>query len=158
MGVTDNQFTEAEKAAEAEAAASAQPAVTATTGVITNVTATASTPPTAPSAIEKDTVAVESSLQAKVGSWLKDVYSQNKLLFYTIIPLAGIIYLVLKFHNILIDLLLGGAKQEITQAQQTDAKLAQQADATKSQADALVQQADSLSTQQPPVDPNWDKK
>lgn len=115
-------------------------------------------PEAAPSKVEQTAVAIESSLQDKVGNWLKDVYNSNKILFYTIIPIMGIIYLVIKFHNIIIDFLIGNSKDILKDATEKDAKLAQQADATKAQADALVKTANDLPKQEAPVDQDWDKK
>src|SRR5579863_6571240 len=93
--------------------------------------------PTAPAQPAVAT-AVENEVKATLGqaasSWLKDFYDTNKWLFYTVLPLAVIIMLVIKFHDILIDLLLGSAKNLNTQALKKDATLAAQANQTKSQA------------------------
>jgi hypothetical protein len=111
-----------------------------------------------PSAVEKDAEAVAVSLQHRVGAWLYQIYQSNKILFYTIIPVMGVVYLVIKYHDILIDLLLGSAKQLATQAQAKDAQLAAQAGATKSQADALVTQAQQAPAQEKPVPDDWYNK
>lgn len=119
------------------------------------------TPTPADAAVTKvaqEAVAVKDSLQTKLGNWLKDIYNSNKFLFYTIIPLMGIIYLIIKFHQAIIDLLVGSSKELLKDQQAKDAEMAKQADAAKSAADALVKDADSLPGKQPPVTPDWDKK
>ena len=110
------------------------------------------------SAVEKDVETAAVSLQHRVGAWLYQIYQSNKILFYTIIPVMGVVYLAIKYHDILIDLLLGSAKQLATQAQAKDAQLAAQADATKSQADALVTQAQQAPAQEKPVPNDWYNK
>jgi hypothetical protein len=108
--------------------------------------------------VATDVASVESSLQTRIKNWLDDVYNSNKFLFYTVIPLVGLIYLVIKYHNLLISLLIKNSKSVLTDQQAADAQAAQQAAATTAAADALVQQADNLPSQQPPVDEDWYNK
>lgn len=114
--------------------------------------------PTPGQEIAQGVTALKNSLQDKIGNWLKDVYNSNKILFYTVIPVMGLIYLVIKFHNIIIDFLLGNAKQLMQDAQAKDATLKSQADASKAAADALVAKADAEPSLQKPVDEDWNKK
>lgn len=162
MGVIENPLTvaaeekaAAEKTAAEQAAQSGQPVQNSVP--ITPPTPTPPTPPTQ-SAVDTEAKAVATSLQDRIGNWLKDVYDSNKFLFYTIIPVMGLIYVVIKYHNLLIDILVKSSGQELKQEQATDNKLAQQANTAKAQADALTQQANNLPKQEGPVDPDWDKK
>jgi hypothetical protein len=98
------------------------------------------------------------SLQDRVESWLKDIYSTNKILFYTIIPLMGIIFLIIKYHNLIIDLLLGTSKEILKQEQQKDLTLAAQAQQQEAAGDALVQKAQNEPKQEQPVPDDWFKK
>jgi hypothetical protein len=107
-------------------------------------------------------VAVENQAKAVLGpvvsTWLHDFYDTNKWLFYTVIPLAVILMLVIKFHDILIALLLGDAKQLSAQAVKNDASLAAQAQQSTAQGDALVQKAQNETKQEQPVPDDWYKK
>jgi hypothetical protein len=98
---------------------------------------------------------LETSLQTKLGNWLKDVYSSNKILFYTVIPVMGIIYGVIKYHNLLINFLISNSKNILQSQQNQDAQAAAQAAATQKQADDLVTKADSLPGQEQPVNDDW---
>jgi hypothetical protein len=94
-------------------------------------------------------------MDAKIEAFLKDLYDQNKIFFYTVVPLLGIVLLVIKFRNILINLLVKNSKDILTSAEKTDAGLAQQAQQTKQEADKAVQQGDQEASKEPSVDDDW---
>ena len=127
----------------------------------TQTTAQPSANPQAPAQtdpVNAEVTAVVSSLQSKLKAWLKSVYAQNKFLFFTVIPVMGLIYLIIKFHNILINLILGDAQQEVNREEQKDQNLANKANADAQQANNLANQANNLPSQEGPVGPNWDEK
>jgi hypothetical protein len=117
------------------------------------------TPTPAPVTNQVQTVVtdVESSVEKRIKNWLNDIYNQNKFLFYTVIPLVGLVYLVIKYHNIIINLLIRNSKDILQQQETQDQNLANQANADKQAADNLVNQANNPPPQGP-VDPDWDKK
>jgi hypothetical protein len=97
-------------------------------------------------------------MDAKIEAWLKQLYDSNKFVFYTVIPLLGIILLSIKFRNILIDLLVKNSRSELESAETTDAALAQQAEQNKQEADKLSQEASQLPSQEGQTDSNWDQE
>lgn len=94
----------------------------------------------------------------KIIAWLKNLYESNKILFYTVIPLMGVIVLVIKFREILINILVKSSRDTLKKAEDTDKTLDEQATKSKQQADDLVKQADSEPSNEGSVDPDWDKK
>lgn len=98
------------------------------------------------------------SLQEKIGDWLKKTYETNKVLFFTAGLVIGLIFLAIKYHNLIIDILIGSAKELNKEALKKDAELAVQANKTKSEADALVDKAKSESSKEKPVPDDWFKK
>lgn len=111
-------------------------------------------PPTAVAAV----VAPATSLQQKIQAWLRDVYNSNKVLFYCVIPVVGLLVLAIKYHDLIIDVLLGTSKGILKQEQQKDAALAQQAGQEQAAGDALVQQAQQAPSQEKPVNQDWYKQ
>lgn len=97
-------------------------------------------------------------MDAKIEAWLKDLYSSNKILFYTVIPLLGLVLIAIKFRTVLIDLLVKNSRDILTTEEKTDAGLAQQAQQTKQQADDAVQQGNQEASKEPPVDDDWNKQ
>ncbi len=70
--------------------------------------------------------------------------------------LAGIVFLVAKYKDLLMDLIGWSAKKEIQSAQKQDAALKKQEDEANAKADQLVDEANKLSQQGAPDD--WYKK
>jgi hypothetical protein len=101
---------------------------------------------------------VSKSLQDRLGDWLKNAYETNKLVFFTAGLVIGVIFLAIKYHDILIDILLGSAKQIDKDALSKEASLKQQADKTKLEADALVAKAQAAPGEEKPVPDDWFKK
>lgn len=70
--------------------------------------------------------------------------------------IAAVIYVIIKYRDILISLIVGVSKRDVAAASKQDTDLKQQEDQAKAQADALQQQANALVPDK--VDPNWYKK
>lgn len=98
------------------------------------------------------------SLQERLGEWLGHAYETNKLVFFTAGIVLGALYLAIKYHQLLIDLLLGSAKELNKEALAKDAALKTQADKTKSEGDAMVAKANNEGKDNPPVNDDWFKK
>jgi hypothetical protein len=87
--------------------------------------------------------------QKDVGS----IWSENKVFFF----LFGAVILVIKFRDVLINLLVSSGKAEVKSDEKKDQKLAKEADDANKQADALVQQAQKLEEDKKPVAEDWYK-
>lgn len=70
--------------------------------------------------------------------------------------LAGIVFLIAKYKDIMIGYLTWSSKQEVNSATKEDAVLKTKEDSDDAQADKLVADANQLSNQG--ADPNWYKK
>ena len=83
-----------------------------------------------------------------------------KISAYTFIVgiLAGIIFIIAKYRDILIDLIVGSAKRDVDAAQKKDDALKATEDAAKAQANQLVQKANDLDSGKTPVSDDWNKK
>lgn len=97
------------------------------------------------------------SLQDRIGNWLKSTYETNKLLFFTVGILAGVAFLTLKYHNLLINILLGSSKDLTQEAMKKDTALSDQANKTKAEGNALVEKS-KHEGDSAPTDENWNKK
>lgn len=97
-------------------------------------------------------------MDAKIEAYLKDLYNSNKIIFYTVVPLLGLALLAIKFRHILISLIVGDSKSVLKDAQDTDAGLAQKADAAKQAADDAVKQGDQEASKEAPIDDDWNKQ
>lgn len=93
-------------------------------------------------------------LWGKVKAQLAGIWDKDR----GFIILIGILAVVVKFRDILIDLLLNSGKRVEKNAQAKDAKLATQESDLKTQADALVVQAANEPKKEEVVDENWYKK
>ncbi len=94
-------------------------------------------------------------MDAKIEAWLKQVYSANKILFYSVIPLLGILLGVIKFRNILITLLIKNSKDILTSTEKTDTSLANQANEIQQQANQDVATGNQEASKEPPTGDNW---
>jgi len=83
-----------------------------------------------------------------------DVWDKDKGIFF-LVALAAV---VLKFRDILIDILINSAKNVEKNANKKDEKLASQEADLKTQADAQVQKAQDEPKKETPVDDDWYKK
>ena len=87
---------------------------------------------------------------------LKTLWSNNKLLLCTLLlPI-----LILKFHSLIISLLVGDSKQILSDTVKQDTALANQETAANTQADQIIANADTTAqaAQNKPVDENWNKE
>jgi hypothetical protein len=91
---------------------------------------------------------------AKVKQQIVDLWDKDKGIFL----LIAIAAIVVKFRDIMIDLLINSAKRVDKNAQKQDSKLADQEAQLKQQADAAVQQAADEPQKEEPVTDDWYKK
>ena len=70
----------------------------------------------------------------------------------------GILILIVKGRDLIIDILVNSGKSEITAAGKEDAKLANQENQANQAADALVQKSKDEPLNNKPVDENWNVK
>lgn len=72
--------------------------------------------------------------------------------------LFGIVILIIKFHTVLIDILISNANRIFSSATKTSDASQARENQDNQQANALIQDANSLPGQQKPIDENWNKK
>ena len=94
-------------------------------------------------------------MDAKIKAWLEQLYESNKIIFYVVVPLAGLILLAYQFRNILIDLLVKSSKDELKTSEKTDTTLATQAAQTQQEADKDVAAGNAETSKEPPVGDDW---
>lgn len=70
--------------------------------------------------------------------------------------IAAVIYVIIKYRDILISLIVGVSKRDVAAASKQDADLKQQEDKANAEADVIQQQANALVSDK--VDLNWYKK
>jgi hypothetical protein len=85
---------------------------------------------------------------------LKDLWNNNKIVFFILLPLIAI----WMFRNILIDLLIGSSHQLTQDATGKDQVLANEEAAAKAKAEQLQQQAAAAGQNKPEVGADWYKK
>lgn len=100
--------------------------------------------------MDEKLVALWASAKAKIS----EVWSKNKILFFIIIPLI----ILVKFRDILIQLIVSSAKRLMKETREKDAQLRNEANAANQQANDLVKKADAADDNKPPVDEDWHKK
>jgi len=94
------------------------------------------------------------ALWAKIKATVSDLWDKDKGIFL-LIAIAG---LIVKFRDIIIDLLINSAKNVEKSANKQDVKLATQENDAKAQADQAVQQAAAEPAKEEPVTDDWYKK
>lgn len=70
----------------------------------------------------------------------------------------GILILIFKFREVIIDLLVSSSRETVKEAQKQDASLRAEEDKANSQANQLRKDAEDLATNKPKVDEDWNKK
>lgn len=70
----------------------------------------------------------------------------------------GILILIIKFQDVIIDLLVGNSRKLVKDAVATDSKLKEEQDQANNQANKLVAEAQALSENKSKVDEDWHKK
>jgi len=94
------------------------------------------------------------ALWAKIKQQITDLWDKDKGIFL----LIAIAAVVVKFRDIMLDVLINSAKRVDKNAQKQDSKLADQETQLKQQADAEVQQAQQDAPKDGPVSDDWYKK
>lgn len=110
------------------------------------------TPPVPASSIQQVPVPLSflEKLQAPVDTLWKE-YRAFLIVF-------GIIILIVKFRDVIIDLIVGSAKQTVDNTEKKDAQLKSEEKQANDQANQLRQEANTLSDNQAPVTDDWNKK
>lgn len=111
--------------------------------------AEAPTPPQTPTPPAPPTPSLWQRLKTQV----TDLWDKDKGIFL----LIAIAAVIVKFRDILLDLLINSAKRVDQNAQKQDSKLANQETQLKQQADAAVQQAAKDAPKDGPVSDDWYK-
>jgi hypothetical protein len=94
------------------------------------------------------------ALWAKVKQQVTDLWDKDKGIFL----LIAIAAFIVKFRDIIIDLMINSAKRVDKNAHTQDTKLADQETDLKQQADAAVQQAQQDAPKDGPISDDWNKK
>lgn len=94
------------------------------------------------------------SLKEKFQMSLTDLWNNHKIFLI----LFGLVIVIVKFREVLIDLLISGGKKDMEEARKKDAVLANEENRAKSDADALVKKAQEAPSKEQPVDTDWNKK
>lgn len=94
------------------------------------------------------------ALWAKIKQQWIDIWDKDK----GIVILVVVAGLIVKFRDILVDILISGAKREEAAAKKEDSKLADQENQLKQQADQAVLDAQNEPSKEKPVDDDWYKK
>ena len=82
------------------------------------------------------------------------LWSDHKLFFI----IFGLLVLIVKFREILIDILVKSTKDTMNDATKKDDKLKTEEDQAKAAADKLVEDAKNEPSKEKPVDDDWFKK
>ena len=110
--------------------------------------------PPAPPTVSQQAPTVVVQAETGLKSVIKDLWGKYGIFFV----LIGILLLVAKFNDVIMDLLGWSSKKDLQKAEKTDAELKAQEDAANQQADALVKKANDLPSQEGKVDENWNQK
>jgi zona occludens toxin (predicted ATPase) len=94
------------------------------------------------------------SFQDKLKMDAKSLWNDHKLFFIVF----GVLVLIVKFRDILIDILVSSSKSTMEDAKKEDAKLSTQENQAKADADKAVQDAKDEPAKQTPVTDDWFKK
>lgn len=84
----------------------------------------------------------------------KDLWNNHKVFFVVF----GLLVLIVKFREVLINILISSAKKTMEEAKKEDANLSSQENQAKADADALVKKAQEEPSKEQPVDADWFKK
>jgi hypothetical protein len=94
------------------------------------------------------------ALWAKIKATVSDLWDKDKGIFI----LIAIAALIVKFRDIIIDILVQSSKNVQDKAEKKDAQLASQESDAKAQADQAVADAAAEPAKQEPVTDDWYKK
>lgn len=85
---------------------------------------------------------------------IKDLWNNNKVLFFLLIPLVAVWF----GRNIIIDLLVSSSNKVVGDATGKSDKLTHESDAANAQANQIKAQADVTAAKKDPVTEDWNKK
>lgn len=91
------------------------------------------------------------ALWAKIKAVASDLWSKYNI--FLIIPAA--ILLIIKYRDLIIDILLNSSKRVEDKAKKEDSKLATEENQAKTQADELVKKAAEEPSKEQPVSEDW---
>jgi len=94
------------------------------------------------------------SFLEKLNMPLSQLWSQYRLFLIGF----GVLILIFKFREVIIDLLVSSARKTVDEAQKQDTQLRQDETKANTQANDLRQQAEDLGKNKPKVDEDWHKK
>lgn len=94
------------------------------------------------------------TIQSNVSAVIKPLWDKYGIFFIVF----GVLLLVAKGANLIIDFLSWRSKQELDSAKKQDASLSAEETKYNNQANQLIDKANSLPSQEKPVDENWDRK
>jgi hypothetical protein len=97
---------------------------------------------------------VNHSFTEKFSLPIGTLWSQYKVFFI----IFGILILIWKFREIIIDLLVSSSREAVKDAQKQDQALRGEEKKANDQADQLRKEADALDDNKPKVDEDWHKK
>lgn len=110
--------------------------------------------PVPPAPVVAPVVPVEHSFLEKFSLPWSVLWDQYKLFFIV----CGILVLIFKFREGIIDLLVSSAHHTMDDATKQDTQLKAEEKQANDQADALRKQAADLATAKPVIDEDWNKK
>lgn len=90
----------------------------------------------------------------KMDEWAKNLWNNNKIVFFLAIPILLLVY----FRSFVINLLLHDSRKLAADAEAKDKVLTQQATQANAQADQLVDDAQKLNQNKQEVTEDWNKK
>lgn len=90
---------------------------------------------------------------AKLNTDVKTLWSGNKMFLIGF----GLLILIVKFRNVIIDLLVANSKTVLNDAVKKDTELKAEEDKANNAANKLVDEAKKLSDNKPTVDEDWYK-
>lgn len=73
-------------------------------------------------------------------NWIKNLWNNNKILFFVLLPLVLIVF----FRDLIMELLIGSVRKEVRETKDKDAKLKAEQDAANKEAERLKAEADKI--------------
>lgn len=94
------------------------------------------------------------ALWARINQPLVDMWNKDKIF----LVIFGVVILIIKFHSILINLIVNNSKKLLAKTVAKDAVLAKEENAANTSADEYVKKAEDEPKKATTVDENWYKK
>lgn len=92
-------------------------------------------------------------MKDKLKALLGAAWAKISAATFIALTLGGLVYVILEYRNILMDLLIKGARRDMDNAKKQDGVLKQQEDDAKKKADDLIAKANKESAED-----DWNKK